>query len=244
MVNEAFVRRYASSVNPIGRHFGLDDGKPPDIEIVGVIGDALFRDPQAAIEPIVFLPVVQTPNQFALDCEIELRTTGDTAGVVSAVRRLLAEIDPNLPVNDPELLSDQISRTFDSQRLAARFVGLFGLLALTLAAVGLYGTIGQNVARRTSEIGVRMALGAERGRVLWMILRQTLVLLGVGLALGVPAAVLASRLVASQLFGVRAIDPLSFVGGIVVLAAAATGAGLVPARRATRVNPVVALRAE
>ncbi|HEY7057326.1 MAG TPA: ABC transporter permease, partial [Vicinamibacterales bacterium] len=118
MVNEAFVRRYASSVNPIGRHFGLDDGKPPDIEIVGVIGDALFRDPQAAIEPIVFLPVVQTPNQFALDCEIELRTTGDTAGVVSAVRRLLAEIDPNLPVNDPELLSDQISRTFDSQRLA------------------------------------------------------------------------------------------------------------------------------
>jgi ABC-type antimicrobial peptide transport system permease subunit len=147
-------------------------------------------------------------------------------------------------VSDPELLSDQISRTFDSQRLAARFVGLFGLLALTLAAVGLYGTIGQNVARRTSEIGVRMALGAERGRVLWMILRQTLVLLGVGLALGLPAAALASRLVASQLFGVRAIDPLSFVGGIVVLAAVATGAGLVPARRATRVNPVVALRAE
>ena len=243
MVNQTFVRRYFPSTNPIGRHFGVDTDTT-DIEIVGVIGDARFHDPRDQVEPMAFIAMAQEPNQFTLDCELALRTAGDPALAASQVRQVVASVDPNLPVNDPRKLADQVSRNLDSQRLAARFVSLFSLLALTLAAVGLYGTIAQNVARRTNEIGVRMALGAEQHQVVWMILRQTCVLLVVGLIVGLPASLLGARLVSNQLFGLGAIDIPSLVAALTVLAIVGIGAGLVPARRATRVNPVVALRAD
>jgi predicted permease len=243
MVNQAFVRRYFPSTNPIGRHFGVDTDKA-DIEIVGVIGDARFHDPRDQVEPMAFIAMAQEPNQFTLDCELAIRTAGDPALAASQVRQVVASVDPNLTVNDPRKLADQVSRNFDSQRLAARFVSLFGLLALTLAAVGLYGTIAQNVARRTNEIGVRMALGAEQHQVVWMILRQTCVLLVVGLIVGLPASLLGARLVSNQLFGLGAIDIPSLAAAMTVLVVVGVGAGLVPARRATRVNPVVALRAD
>ena len=130
------------------------------------------------------------------------------------MRQTVAAVDPGLPVNDPRLLAAQVSDTFDTQRLAARLVSFFGLLALLLAAVGLYGTIAQNVAQRTNEIGVRMALGAEGGQVVWMILRQTCVLVVVGIAVGVPVAALAARLVSAQLFGVTALDAASFAAAV------------------------------
>jgi predicted permease len=242
MVNQTFVRRYLSSVNPIGRHFGVDS--KPDVEIVGVLADAQFHNARAAIEPMAFIAQLQKANQFALDAEFAVRTVGDPALAVAAVRHAIAEVDPNLPLNDPQPLAAQVSRTFDADRLAAKLVGFFGLLALALAAIGLYGAIAQNVAQRTNEIGVRMALGAERSSVLAMILRQTGILLLAGLVLGGPAAAGAARLVSAQLFGVSPADPLSFGGAIVVLAAVALLAGYIPARRATKVDPVYALRAE
>jgi predicted permease len=244
MVNETFVRKYLPGVNPIGRHFGLDDEKPVDIEIVGVLKDAQFHNPREPVAPMAFISFYQNPNQFTLDGELEVRAAGDPAALTGPLRRLVAEIEPNLPLDDPRLLRDQVSRAFDSQRLAARFVSLFGLLALTLASIGLYGTIAQNVAQRTNEIGIRMALGAERVRVVWMILRQTGVLLCIGLAIGLPAATIAARLVASQLFALSTTDTFSFTLAVGVLLVVGLIAGLVPARRATKVSPLVALRAE
>jgi predicted permease len=244
MVNEAFVRRYFPSVNPIGRHLGIDDSKPPDLEIVGVLADAQFHDARVTVEPMAFVGMLQETSQFALDCELAVRTAGDPSSAAGAVRAAIAELDPHVPVNDPRPLDVQIARTFDTQRLAARLVGLFGVLALALAAIGLYGAIAQNVARRHKEIGVRMALGAERSRVMAMILRQTGSLLINGLAIGVPAAAGAARLVSAQLFAVSPIDPLSFGVSIATLTLVALLAGFVPAHRATRVDPMSVLRVE
>jgi predicted permease len=244
MVNETFVRKYLPTVNPIGMRFGLDDEKPADIEIVGVLKDAQFHSAREPVAPMAFVSFYQNPSQFTLDGELELRAAGDPAALTGPVRRLVAEVAPNLPLDDPRLLRDQVSRAFDSQRLAARFVTLFGLLALTLASIGLYGTIAQNVAQRTNEIGVRMALGAEGVRVVWMILRQTGVLLCIGLAIGLPAAAIAARLVASQLFALSAMDTVSFTLAVGILLLVGLIAGLVPARRATKVSPLVALRGE
>jgi predicted permease len=244
MVNQAFARRYFPQTSPIGRHFSLETSGRTQLEIVGVIGDMQFHDPTRPVEPMGFTAILQESTQFALDCEVALRTDGDPAAAARSVRQAVASVDANLPLNDPRTLTDQVSRTFNSQRLAARLVSVFGLLALTLAAVGLYGAIAQNVVQRTNEIGVRMALGAERTQVVWMILRQTCALLAVGLAVGLPASFVGSRLVSNQLFGLGAIDVLSFAGAAGVLVIVAMAAGLVPAVRATRVDPVIALRAE
>ena len=153
---------------------------------------------------MVFISLFQEASQFALSAEIAARTAGDPVGVANELRRAIAEVDPNLPVDDVKTLSAQIATTLNSQRLAARLVAAFGALALLLAAVGLYGVITQSVVRRTGEIGVRMALGAQRHDVLWMILRDVLRLVALGFAIGIPAAIGATRLVASQVYGLSA----------------------------------------
>jgi predicted permease len=245
MVNEAFGRRFFADQNPVGRRFGWGGAATAgDIEIVGVLGDARFRNDLEDIKPAVFMPMLQQTDQFALDCELEIRTAGKASAAAGELRRAVADVDPNLSVNDPKTLGEQVAANFDSQRLAARLVGSFGALALVLACVGLYGVIAQGVVRRTNEIGVRMALGARQGEVVWMILRDTLVLLAVGVAVGIPAAFGAARLVASQLYGVSAGAPGAFAFAAAVLAAVATVTGMLPAHRASRVDPMVALRAE
>jgi predicted permease len=242
MVNEAFVRRFVPAGNPIGRHFGIDDSNTDNIEIIGVLRDARFQDDRQPIQPAAFTAAAQDRTQFALDAEIALRTVGDPAALAGELRRAIAEVDANLPVNDPKTLQSQVSANYTSQRLAARLVAAFGLLALLLAAVGLYGVLTQSVVRRTNELGVRMALGAEGRQVIWMILRDTLVLLAIGVAVGVPVAFGAARLVASQLFQVDAAAPASFALGVLVLAVVTVVTGFFPARRASRVDPIVALR--
>jgi predicted permease len=244
MVNQAFVRRYLPTTNPLGRHIGFDTSKPPDIEIVGVLGDAQFHDARKEINPIVFTAMAQGDSELALDCEFAVRTAGDPSGAAAEVREAIAGIDPGLPVNDPRPLAAQVSNTFDTERLAARLVTLFGVLALLLAAVGLYGTFAQTVAQRTNEIGVRIALGAARGQVVWMILRQMSVLVLAGIAVGVPVAAMAARIVSAQLFGVKAIDAVSFGAAVGTLVLVSLLAGFIPARRVTRIDPVVALRAD
>jgi len=245
MVNEAFARHYFPGANPIGRTFGFGGSDTAgDIAIVGVLGDARFHNDREDVKPIVFTALLQEATQFALDTEIEVRTAGEPSGAVAELRSAVADVDANLPVNDPRPLRDQVAANFDSQRLAARLVGAFGALALLLACVGLYGVITQEVVRRTNEIGVRMALGAQRREVVWMILGDTLVLLAIGVAIGVPAALGAARFVASQLYGVSAGAPGAFVFAAAVLAVVAIVTGMLPAHRASRVDPMVALRAE
>jgi predicted permease len=245
MVNETFARRFFAGQSAVGHRFGF--GGPADaadVEIVGVLQDARFHDVRDAIVgPMVFLPLLQEVSQFALAAEVAARTSAD-AGIANELRRAIAEIDPNLPVDEAKTLDAQIATTLNSQRLAARLVMLFGALALLLAAVGLYGVITQSVVRRTGEIGVRMALGAQRRDVLWMILRDVLQLVAMGFAIGIPVAIGATRLVSGLVFGLSAAVPASFALAIAILGLVAAATGLLPARRATNVDPVIALRHE
>jgi predicted permease len=245
MVNAAFVRRYFPDRNPLGRRFGIGGSRgSPDVEIVGVLEDARFQNSTDPVEPTVFVALFQEQSQFALDAEVAIRTPGDPVASANALRQAILDVDPNLPMNTPRTLGQQVSGNFDSQRLSARLVGFFGGLALLLACVGLYGVVTQNVVRRTNEIGVRMALGAQRRDVVRLVLGDVLRLISVGFLVGIPAAVGASRLVASQIVGFRSAAPLSFAIAILLLGTVAVVTGLIPVRRATRLDPLVALRDE
>ncbi len=245
MVNEAFVHQYLAKARPVGHAFGYDDTPPElDYEIVGVLADAQFHEPRQPIRPAAFLPLLQEATQFALQGEAIVRTKGDAAASSNELRRAMREVDGNLPLNDPRPLHDQVSDTFGSSRLAAQFVGVFGLMALLLASVGLYGVVSQTVARRTTEIGVRLALGARPADVLWMVFRDTIALIAVGVVIGVPVSFGAARLIASQLFGLGPVDVMSIALSALTLVAVAGIAAAVPARRASRVDPMSALRAE
>ena len=246
MVNEAFIRRYLPRQNPIGAHFGFGDEKHAgDMEIIGVTQDVQFstdvRDP---IEPMVFQPYAQEQDQMVLSGEVAIRTTGNPDGATSELRQAIADVDPTVPISGVQTLATQVSENFEEQRIAAQLISFFGGLALLLACVGLYGIVAQGVSRRTNEIGVRMALGAQPGSILRMVLRDTLILVGAGLAIGLPASFAAMRLISSQLYGVGTADPLSFTAAILILAAVSALAGFLPARRAARVDPMVALRYE
>ena len=172
----------------------------------------------------------------------ELRTAGNPLTYVSAVRDLVQRADPRMPLADVMSQRARIDRTIRQEVAFARLCTAFALLALAIACVGLYGTMSYIVARRTGEIGIRMALGARRSRVLWMVLREVVLLTAVGLAIGVPTALAASKLVASFLFGMQPNDPLALTGSVVTLVGAALLAGYLPARHASRIDPMIALR--
>jgi macrolide transport system ATP-binding/permease protein len=171
-----------------------------------------------------------------------LRTAGNPLNYVTAVRDLVQRADPRLPLADVKSQSARIAQTINQEIAFARLCTAFALLALAIACVGLYGTMSYNVARRTGEIGIRMALGAQRSRVLCMVLREVLVLAGVGLAIGVPTALAASGVVESFLFGMKPNDPLALTGSVVTLVCAVILAGYLPARHASRIDPMIALR--
>jgi predicted permease len=246
MVNEAFVRHFFPNQNPVGHRFGFGDEKSSgDYEIIGVLKDAHFESAdETKIQETVFPALLQEQSQFSLNAEVEARMAGDPAAATAAIRASIAQEDSRLPITSVQSLHEQVDATFKQQKLAARLVSFFGGLALLLACVGLYGVVAQGVARRTNEIGVRMALGAQRGNILWMVLRDTLSLLFIGLAVGIPAAVGASHFISSQLYGLRPTDVLSFSLGIVILTAVTVLAGYLPARRASKVDPIVALHYE
>jgi ABC-type antimicrobial peptide transport system permease subunit len=169
---------------------------------------------------------------------------GDPDAAASEVRQAITQVDATLPVSTVQSLRKQVESNFDEERIAAQLIGFFSGLALLLACVGLYGIVAQGVARRTNEIGVRMALGAQPRAILGMVFRDTSILVLAGLAVGLPAAFGATRLISSQLYGVGSADPLSFAAAIIILAAVSALAGFLPARRAARVDPIVALRYE
>jgi predicted permease len=246
MVNEAFVRHFFPKENPIGKHFGFGGPKEAgDIEIVGIVKDTQFsNDVREKVQEMAFLPNLQDKDQSALSAEVALRTAGDPDAAASEVRQAITQVDATLPVSTVQSLRKQVESNFDEERIAAQLIGFFSGLALLLACVGLYGIVAQGVARRTNEIGVRMALGAQPGAILGMVFRDTSILVLAGLAVGLPAAFGATRFISSQLYGVGSADPLSFAAAIIILAAVSALAGFLPARRAARVDPIVALRYE
>jgi predicted permease len=260
VVDESFVRKFFPKEDPIGQHFGFDaPGHSGDYEIVGVVKDTRYRSPDETEYPqnpmffVAYFQTVQYPNvpnyatmetrsQFA--GTIEIHYSGSQAEIAQQVRRALAEINPNLSIIDMHSFGEQVVRQFDQERLIARLTELFSVLALLLASIGLYGVTAYNTVRRTSEIGVRMALGADRSDVVAMVLRGAFWQIGIGLLIGLPLAIVAGRVMASKLYGVAMFSPLILSLAVVVLAICALIAGFIPARRAASIEPVKALRVE
>jgi len=246
VVNQMFAQKYFPNDNVIGKRFSLDPTKPGEIEIVGLAKDAKYTSQRDQIEPTAYTPWQQSLRSMR-GSTIELRTQGDPANYVTAVREAVREVDSNLPVNDVQTQVDQANETLAMERLFAKLLSLFGVLAQLLAAVGLYGLMAYSVSQRTHEIGVRMALGATRGTVMKMVLQQGMLLTVIGVVVGLGGAYALTGYLQSlttMLFGVEPRDPMTFVVIAVVLGLIALVACLVPARRATKVDPLVALRYE
>jgi len=256
VINEAFAKRFFKGQNPIGQHFGMDKNKyAATFEIVGVVRDMRYmtwgmKDP---VRPMFWIAEEQTvhyDDPIFLNSDISSHSLhniviwapGSPPGMEDRVRKELASIDPNLILYSIDPYSEVISIDFQQQEMIATLTTLFGLLGLVLAAVGLYGVMAYAVEQRTSEIGVRMALGADRGKIIKMVLRGAFSQIGIALALGIPAAIGAGKLMNSQLFGVQPWDPVMLAAGALMLCLAAILASAIPARRAATVEPILALR--
>ncbi len=256
VVNQSFVKKFFPKEDPIGRHFGIFDHKYAGaFEIVGVVADAKYSDPHGEIRPMYFRPLNQrmdvtggdenmAENSSLYINSITLLFKRPPENVDAVVRRTLADVDPNLTVITLRSLDDQIGHLLGQERLVARLTTLFGLLALVLASVGLYGITSYAVARRTSEIGLRMALGADRSRIVRLVLRGAFLQVGIGLAIGIAFALLGARLVSDQFYQVRFYDPISIAIAVAVLSLATAIAGFIPAARAAGIEPMQALRTE
>jgi putative ABC transport system permease protein len=258
VVNEAFAKRFFKDKNPVGEHFGIDKIKyATTFEIVGVAKDMRYMtyDYKDPVRPMFWLPETQTvqyddPAYLSGEIwshylyNIVIWAPGNPPGLGERVRKSLAEIDPNLVLYGVDSYTEVLSADFQQENMIATLTTLFGVLGLLLAAVGLYGVMAYMVEQRTSEIGIRMALGADRRRVVKMVLQGAFSQVGIGLALGIPAAIVAGRLMKDQLFGVKPWDPVMLVFATLLLTLAAVLASVIPARRAADVEPMVALRNE
>ncbi len=244
VVNQAFAKRSFGDRNPLGQHIALEYPSPNDIEIVGVSANTLYGNLKGSVPPTVYLPFTQGGWGPVQGMVYELRTAGNPLNYVHAVRDLVQRADQRLPLSDVKSQGAWIDQTINQEITFARLCTAFAILALAIACVGLYGTMSYRVARRMGEIGIRMALGAQRARVVWMVLREVVLLAAVGLAIGMPAALAASKLVESFLFGMKPNDPVTLIGSVVTLTTTAILAGYLPARNASRIDPMIALRHE
>jgi predicted permease len=256
VVNQSFVKVFFPNENPIGRHFGISDQKYAGaFEIVGVVADAKYGDASYPFRPMYFRPLEQYLDLGSLSAAADERSSlyvgaiallfrNQHQNVEKELRKTLEDVDPKLAIYALRSFDDQVALHFVQERMIARLTILFGALALTLACIGLYGITSYTVARRTSEIGLRMALGADRPGVLRLVMRGAFAPVFIGLAVGLPVALLGARLIADQLYKVRPYDPPSIVIAVAVLSVAAGLAGFIPARRAATIDPMQALRME
>ena len=247
LINETFARKYFGGRNPIGRHIGLvnDSSLTPDtpnLEVIGVVKDMKFKNLRDPAPPQVYLPYLQSDSFRFMT--YYLRTRLDPRQMEGVVRQQVRRLDANVPAVDMRTVDAQISRSLTTERLIASLSAVFGGLATVLAMIGLYGVMAFTVARRTREIGFRMALGALPGDVIRMVMREVLMLIGAGIAVGIPLALALGGLIRSQLYGLDAHDPATVVASTLALAIAATLAGFIPARRASRIDPTRALRCD
>jgi len=256
VINDALARKLFPQEDPIGKHLGFNSIRHGgDYEIVGIVENTRYIDPKIPADPMVFLPLLQTVTYEDLTQNayqnwanyidgIQLHVAGRPENIQTDVRKALAEIDPNLTVIKMTSLEEQVDYRLNSQRLIAQLTSLYGVLALVLSCVGLYGVAAYAVARRTSEIGLRMALGADRVNVVAMMLRHAMAPVSLGLAMGILAALAGGNLVGSQLYGVKSYDPLILLGALLALLLSTIAAAIVPARRAASIDPMQALRSD
>jgi predicted permease len=244
IVNQKFAKRYFGSASPLGRHLGMgiDPGTKLDIEIVGVAGDTKYESMREEIPYELYIPYTQT--DFVTGMTVYARAQGDPTGIFNMLRPTVREVDAGVPMYDLRTLDDQIEISLLTERLLATLSSVFGCLATLLAALGLYGVMAFMVARRTREIGIRMALGADSGSVVWMVMREVLALAAMGVAIGLGAAWAATRFIETQLFGIQPTDWLTMALAALGIGVVAGLAGYVPARRATGIDPMRALRWE
>ena len=243
VVNRAFARRFFAGENPVGKRFGTaGSGSSSQIEIVGIIGDAKYGDLREQPQPMFYLPLFQ--HLAERPYEVHARTAGDAAAVMGAMRREIQAMDQDISIDDVRTINQVIHALLQHDRMFAFLASVFGLLALLLTSIGIYGVVAYQVTRRTGEIGIRMALGAQRTDVLWMVMRETLLVLAAGAAIGLPAAVAAAQVLRSLLFALAPSDPPTIVLAAATLAGAGALAGFLPARRAASLSPMDALRHE
>ena len=255
MINQRFAKKFFGNEDPIGKHFSSAVGNE-EYEIIGVVEDTKYQDTHGPAYATYFLPYLQRVvnrekpepdtglGRSQAIATIELHVKGAPENLESVVRQRLAELDPDLTVIRMTTFDEQVSEAFNQERLLARLTTLFGILALTLASIGLYGVTAYTVEQRTREIGIRVAVGASRANVVRMVLRGAFRQVALGLLIGVPLAIVSGSLIASQLFEVKGRDPLALVLAAIALGACAFVAGLIPARRAAGIEPMQALRAE
>jgi predicted permease len=241
VINEAAVRKFFPNENPLGRRFGSNPETSSEIEVVGVVRDAKYNSVRDDAPATMYVPYTQSPVG---GMAFEVRTATEPTSAVGAIREAVRQADPNVPLTNVSTQMEAIEGRFAQERLFAQAYALFGGLALLVAAVGLFGVMSYSVARRVNEIGVRMALGAQRFDVVRMIMRESIVLVGAGIVIGIGAALASGRLVATMLFGLQPTDPGTIALAVAVLLTVSALAGYLPARRAARVDPMVALRAE
>jgi len=245
VVNEAFAKFYFGSQNPIGKH--VTDEFPDTrktFTIVGVARDARDHSLRREIARRFYLPAAQPLGDFNPDLNYEIRTMGEPGAVIQAVRQTIQAYDPAIPIGKVRPFVAILDGNMQQERIIAQLSTVFGAVALLLAAIGLYGVLSYAVAQRTNEIGIRMALGAQRGTVIRMVLRETAVLIAIGLAAGVPASLVCGRLVQSKLFGLKPADPATLAVALGIMIVVAVASGYLPARRAAKVDPLIALRYE
>jgi predicted permease len=243
VVNESFVKRYFGASPAVGRRIGLgsDPGTPTDIEIVGVVNDTKYENLREGIPREVYLCDAQ---QGVSTKTVYVRTERDPENAFATIRAVVHDVAPTVPVIGMKTLTRQMDESLVTERMVAALSSVFGVLATALAIIGLYGVMAYMVTRRSREIGIRMALGAMRGNVVWLVMREVLVLVGIGVAVGLPAAFGLTRLVESQLYGVKANDPAAMALATMLLVVVALLAGYIPARRAAGFDPVRVLRYE
>jgi predicted permease len=243
IVNQTFARRYAGNGNPIGLEVSYSDvaGEPGQYQIVGVVSDARVNDIREVAPPIIYFPIAQ--NAGNID-GLEVRTAADPHWVTAQARQAVGDVDPRIPIVNVVTLNEEVRDNLTQPRLIARLTTIFGILALGLACLGLYGVMSYTMQRRTSEVGVRLALGSTRPAVLWLVIRETLLLAGFGVVVGLALAVAGMHMATSFLFGLSPDDPptIALATGLLLLASAV--AGFVPAWRAAHIEPVKALRSE
>jgi predicted permease len=241
IINEEFAKRFFPNQNPLGHRIG-PDSMDWEMTIVGVAKDHKYRSIDEEPIPMAWYMYAQIPITGAM--HVEMRVRGEPLAILPSARKALQELNPNLPLIQPMTQRAQYDTTISSQLLFARLAGFFGFLAVVLVATGLYGSLAYRVNMRTAEIGVRMAVGARRGQVVWMILRDSLLLTTAGVVMGVPLAMLVGRALASSLYGVKPLDAVSYLLAVVGVAMVALVASAVPAGRAASVDPMRALRTE
>jgi predicted permease len=244
IINEKFAQRFFAGRSPVGMHlgFGTDPGTHTEMEIIGVVKDIKYTNLRDEIPIQAYVPYMNSPYLGGMT--IYVRTAGEPNQLMGSVRAKMRELDANVPIYAMRTMDEQISNSLSTERMIASLSTVFGFVATVLAIVGLYGVMSYSVAQRTREIGIRMALGAEQGKVIGIVMREVVTLIAIGVGVGVPAALVLTRVVKGQLYGLEAHDPWTLGLATGLLAMVACAAGYVPALRASRVDPMKALRYE